>query len=101
MADGSPMLTERSGTNNRQGSLMAESSYTIRIRCSCCAGELRSYCGVPCNCWQGDSPPQPRRGGRDLNKMSRSNLWKERPGWCWSNKICGGWPTPPRLRGLR
>ena len=33
-----------------------------------------------------NSPPQPRRGGRDINKNIAKPPLMERTGWCWSRK---------------
>ena len=34
-----------------------------------------------------NSPPQPRRGGRDINKNIAKPPLMERTGWCWSMKM--------------
>src|SRR5437867_9894143 len=47
------------------------------------------------------SPPWIRRGGRDLKKMSRSNLVGSGRGGWFKLPIIGGLNQPPRLRELR
>jgi hypothetical protein len=34
--------------------------------------------------WTDYSPPQPRRGGRDIKKEVAKQPLMERTGWCWS-----------------
>jgi len=51
-----------------------------------------------------ESPPQPRRGGRDIKKKTAQPPLMERTGWCWSKDMCDFLTntTPSaRLRMLR
>src|SRR5262249_28805990 len=49
-----------------------------------------------------NSPPQPRRGGRDIKKnIAKHPLWSGRSGAGQCSKKSNSWSTPPRLRGLR
>ena len=49
---------------------------------------------------RGYSPPWIRRGGRDLKKISRSNLLGSGRGGSFKLPIIGGLNEPPRLREL-
>jgi len=38
-------------------------------------------------CRRDSSPPQPRRGGRDIKEKSAQPPLMERTGWCWSKDV--------------
>src|SRR5439155_20576253 len=48
---------------------------------------------------EGNSPPQLRRGGRDIKKNAAKPPLMERTGWCWSTKCIWFINTTPSARG--